>query len=87
MPAFHTLLCGSQGGCPERNIPKAVSLKSIKAVFYTGWLRPLFSYPPSHKTLRPGKVALIRGESSVAEVKLSWGLWQRLELKLSWGWG
>lgn len=35
---------------------------------------------PTHKTVRPVKVALIRGESSMAGVKLGWGLWQRLEL-------
>lgn len=77
------LLRGTQGGCPDRNIPKAVSLESIKAVFYTGWLCRLFSHIA---TLRPGNVALIRGKSSLAGVKLGRGLRWRLELKLGWGW-
>lgn len=65
VPAFQTLLRGARGGCPKKNIPTAASLKSIKAGFYTGWLHPLFFYTPTHKTLRSGKVALRRRESSM----------------------
>lgn len=63
VPASQTLLPETQGRC---------SLKSIKAVFYTGWFHPLFC-TPTHKTLRAGKVALRRAV--------------RLGVKADWGWG
>lgn len=61
-------------------------MKSIKAVFYTRWLRPLFS-TPAHKTLRAGKVALRRGESymSVGEARMEAVATAAAEVRLGWG--